>query len=209
MLEKLLYGGLGQRTEEGFGQLCIWEHGKLTPGTTIGEIMPAGKDGVTNAKVKALAKSILMRRILENVRQYAADDAANLTDLKNTAHLFARLESLLGDKKDLAGVRQRFLGELQGKLSDGKKIDQHLHAIKLAGSELYDLLQAANGWPHQDGWKDHLPAGTAEFMKEIGLDKPAENELYYEYWHWLFRHARKQAATQSRQAEAESEGVAE
>ena len=207
-LEKLLYGGLGQRTEEGFGQLRLWDYGKLTPGKSIAEAAPAAACGVTNKKVKALAKAIFMRRILANVRQYAAADAANLTKLKDTAHLFARLESLLGDKKDLAGVQQRFLGELQGKLADGKKIDQHLHAIKLDGKELYDLLQWVDGWPHKDGWKADLPVRTAEFMQEIGLAKPAEDALYYEYWHWLFRHARKQAATQARQTAAESGGTA-
>ena len=206
-LQEILYSGIGARTEEGFGQLRVWAYQKLEPGVTVTAVAKVDTPVKVDA-ARELVQHIFQHRVLVQFRQYAAVDASTLKNLVDKTHLFARLEAMLGPRDEVENVKQRFTAELQASLKDGKTIKNHLQDIRLGNNSLYGWLLGHRSFPHQDEWQADLPEKASAFMQAAGVVKPSENELYYEYWHWLFRHARKQAATRSSQMTSESEGAA-
>lgn len=199
-LHELIYGGLGERTEEGFGQMRIWHHSNMRLGDRPKpKAMKVPDGGIQSEKVRSMARQIVMNHMLEQLRLLAYEDVQKLNNLQGKGQLFATLESMLGSKEDLSQIRQNFDKALQGKLKDGKKIDSHLHGVKLRHKELYDILTSKDeaAYPYKEALfkKGTLPDSTEKLMKCLGYPMPAAEDgiLFYEYWQWFFRHARKKA----------------
>jgi CRISPR-associated protein Csx10 len=190
-----LQAGLGERVEEGFGQMRLWSHGILTMGS--GSVKPiVEKTDIQSDEVKQIARQIIMQRILEQMRVYAYEDVQQLGGLNGKAHLFARLEGMLGVRTSLKGIKARFQREVDSIAADGKKIGKSLHDIKLGHRELFDILTGRTALPYQKDWyADVFPEHARELMKCVDFTLPDEDsdELFYEYWQWFFLHARKKA----------------
>ena len=158
---------------------------------------------IQSSEVKRILSAIVTKRIREQVRLQAFNDAKQLRQAgRNTTHVFAELEALLGDREKLDSVQQRFQQGLCSRLSvPGKTIENHLHALRLQGNELYDVLTGNKDMPYVS--LDFSQVIPMALVKEAQLQIPSvtSGEVFYEYWLWFFRHARKQAIARNAERE--------
>ena len=194
-MNAVLYGGVGCRTEEGFGQLRLWDGRGLSyveakpPTAAPRELSKAGR---------RIAEQILLAHIIEQIRVLAAEDAeqACARALSDTRHGFARLENALGMRAQGARDRMR---ELVLHLGKNSALEQMLKNVKLAGHPLHAYLE--------DPVHDEMPYAAPERRKrmadpdlvaaaeELGIGGIAvllrQEEVFYTYWNTFFRFARK------------------
>lgn len=185
-LKTLMYGGAGDRSEEGFGQLRLW---KLQDLSIAGEAETeeVGPITIKSTEVKKRAAAILENRLKEQLRTFAYEDAAQLKGLEGGAktHLFARLESWLD---------RDFKSEFNAKAGKNETIGTHLRRLRINGASLYDIFSGKKDAPYdsperKDRLKELIPDTLVE---DIEFQIPTA--LYFrEYWLWFFRHSRKRA----------------
>ena len=200
VLCELLYQGQGARTEEGYGQLRFWNVENPTLMET--DKKEIARRTITSVKVKEIARRIVMQRILTRVRLKAEADVQKLDKykVKNAAHTFARLESLLGKRTDLAGAKARFQTKM-GELRDGSIVDKRLQSLHLNGITLKDILTGKAQMPYASlSFKEELPE---DLVADIGFVMPSHDDgaVFYEYWLWFFRHGLKTAVVEKREKE--------
>lgn len=185
-LTLLMYGGAGDRTEEGFGQLRRWKLQDLTIGGKS-EKKAVEEIRIESPEVKKRAAAILESRVKEQLRNFAYEDAAQLKGLEGGAktHLFARLESWLD---------RDFRAELKAKAGKNETIGTHLRRLRLNGAPLYEIFNGDKPAPYESADRkrtlDQLIPD--ELAKIIGFKEPKE-AYFHEYWLWFFRHSRKRA----------------
>ena len=96
-------------------------------------------------------------------------------------------------KKDLVDAEKRFYIKLQEELREKSPLEMHLKKITLDGRPLLEILsgEAEMPYAHVD-WSEEI---STELADDIGFELPkaGNGSLFYEYWLWFFRHARKQA----------------
>ena len=207
VLQHIGYAGLGQRTEEGFGQLRFWPAGSAwKPGKALYPLTADKACEVKSGEVRRIAGEILLARILEQVRIRASEDAGKLQPLKGLAHLFARLESTLGPREHLSETAKKFRQELERveEKSPQGQMKKHLQNIRFYGGNLWEALCDKNKLPFKkEDWVQALPAKASALMKEIQFrdSEELQGAVFYEYWLWLFRHARKRAVQIKEEAE--------
>ncbi|WP_306538296.1 hypothetical protein [Megasphaera sp.] len=185
-LTQLMYGGAGDRTEEGFGQLRRWKLQDLTIGGKS-EKKAVEEIHIESPEVKKRAAAILESRVKEQLRNFAYEDAAQLKGLEGGAktHLFARLESWLD---------RDFRAELKAKAGKNETIGTHLRRLRLNGAPLYEIFNGDKPAPYESADRkrtlDQLIPD--ELVDLIGFKDPKE-AYFHEYWLWFFRHSRKRA----------------
>lgn len=185
-LTQLMYGGAGDRTEEGFGQLRRWKLQDLTIGGKS-EKKAVEAIHIDSPEVKKRAAAILESRVKEQLRNFAYEDAAQLKGLEGGAktHLFARLESWLD---------RDFRAELKAKAGKNETIGTHLRRLRLNGAPLYEIFNGDKPAPYESADRkrtlDQLIPD--ELVNLIGFKDPKEAH-FHEYWLWFFRHSRKRA----------------
>lgn len=185
-LTLLMYGGAGDRTEEGFGQLRRWKLQDLTIGGKRGK-KAVEEIHIESPEVKKRAAAILESRVKEQLRNFAYEDAAQLKGLEGGAktHLFARLESWLD---------RDFRAELKAKAGKNETIGTHLRRLRLNGAPLYEIFNGDKPAPYESADRkrtlDQLIPD--ELINLIGFKDPKE-AYFHEYWLWFFRHSRKRA----------------
>jgi len=195
--------GVGDRVEEGFGQVRFWQHGQLCLGEEKpGQNQENRKQQELSKETKALVQKIIIRRVLERVRVQAYEDVAKLSNLKGKSHMFSRLESILSGYETIQNVRHKFNLEIKEEAKDGSVFNKHLDRVKVNGQTLYKIFTTDNSqMPYVNmRFTEYFPQGMDELCKEIGFDGTKDNadRLFYEYWKWFFRHGRKQAVQQGR-----------
>lgn len=195
-MNAVLYGGVGRRTEEGFGQLRLWD------GRGLSCVEAKPPTAVTRELCKdsrRIAEQILLAHIIEQIRMLAAEDAeqACARALPDTRHGFARLENALGMRAQ--GARER-MRELVLHLGKDSALEQMLKNVKLAGHPLHAYLE--------DPVHDEMPYAAPERRKrmadsnlvaaaeELGIGGGIaallrQEEVFYAYWNTFFRFARK------------------
>ncbi len=188
----LLVQGQGCRTDEGFGQLRIWD----VTGAVLGEkseSVPERKK-IASAKVKELVSNILMRKILTLVKLQAERDVQQLDrNIADSNHSFARLESILGERNNLGQAKIRFRELLQNELREQSILDKRLQNLTLNGRELKEILTGKAPMPYSSlQFEKEVPVTLAE---DVGFKIPTQEDgaVFYEYWLWFFRHGRKLA----------------
>lgn len=198
-LIQLCYEGIGVRTEEGFGQVRAWQCGSISyvkpDNNTVIEKRP-----VRNKQVAALAIKILKKKMAESVRVFAAEDVekSKKNFPQEVKHLFARLDGMLGSNTahSLSNLRNALLDEKRG---EATPLSRLLRRIEVNGISLEDLLEniTIEKMPYNErDWFNVLSPKVDEALEDIGgnvsIEKlKADEELFYEYWHWFFRHGRK------------------
>ncbi len=194
-LQRLLYGGVGLRPAEGFGQFRLWEkHGKLM--NKAEEESLERQNIAIPSDVKKLAQNIIWRYIRRKIREAAFDDVNRLRRGNvRSRHLFSRLENMLGDRKEIAGVKRRFERKVREEIPETKIAGTHLQKMRLNGKHLLELLRGEAEPPYTGFLKKSaiLDESLQELMHEVDFQLPDEtsDELFYEYWLWFFRHVRK------------------
>ena len=192
-----IHQGFGAATEEGFGQLRIWAGRKteseepIVPEAVAGAL---GRKRVESEEVRNIAQAILRKRIMELVRVNAYRDTEKLgSRLRGTTHAFARLESMLGERKELETARSRFQAQLGAELRARSSLERHLKHVVLNGKSLAEMLLGQADLPYRS--IDYSHEIDAELAEDVGFKQPQDGELFYEYCLWFFRHARKQATS--------------
>lgn len=191
-----LYAGQGDRTEEGFGQLRVWNVDAPVLKEFADNDMARRK--ISSVRVKEIAGTILQQRILNLIRLQAKEDVQVVKGrIGNATHSFARLENLLGERKDLAQAKNRFQQKLETELREQSVLDKRLQNLEYKGKGLKEILLGTAPAPYDSAaFKTKMNEEiNPELAEDIGFVLPnaEDGALFYEYWLWFFRHGRKLA----------------
>lgn len=198
-LQRLLYDGVGARTEEGFGQLRLW---RLQPLSLAKRMQQKERRAVKSPEVRRRAKELLLCAAQRKMVVYAAEDVQKLTGGEGTAHFFARLDSMWahGRTNMQSALREEIRNQ---KGNESTPFAKNLKTIKVDGRSLMKLLMEASfaDLPYNKGrrWRKELGENVEAFLEDIGepgflSSAEAQDALFYAYWHDFFRFARKAAA---------------
>ena len=198
-LQRLLYDGVGARTEEGFGQLRLWH---LQPLSLAKRMQQKERRAVRSPEVRRRAKELLLCAAQRKMVVYAAEDVQKLTGGKGVSHFFARLDSMWAHgRTNMQGVLREGIRSQKGNATT--PFAKNLDAIKLNGRSLEELLMKANladmPYNKERRWKKELGEDLEAFLEDVGepdflTSVTAKDALFYAYWHNFFRFARKAAA---------------
>lgn len=193
-LSAALLQGLGKNTVDGYGQFAIWQP-LLQP--KFSELpQAAGRVQGLSEAVKQTAAAILQERLLQAVRQQAADDiqggSLKISE-ENAQHILKRVEGLMYTDKSKALLQSIMKNDFKSTAKN------KLKAMKYKGDSLYDILIEANNHrqPYRGiNWADKLALDKQKQAKlREMLGKAAfeldESQVYREYWLWFMRHALK------------------
>lgn len=212
-LRTLMHEGVGLRTEEGFGQLRFWPQEKRQMGEDSGrksEKEPNARN-ITSVEVKKKAEAIVKAKRLESFRRFAAADVKKSVSsiAAHPAHVFVRLDSLLTETNQNENAAS-FAARVKAKLGEKKTaFSKHLDDIKITlpdGTKetLGDLLTENPTLPlEKDGRLGKADDRMAAFYRDIGMEDrlhAEDGDVFREYWHWFFRHARKAKAPNRKEA---------
>ena len=202
-LAALLAEGAGSRTEEGFGRLALW----TVDAPTLFEATQERPERrpVKSERARAIVRAVLRRRIAQSVRLAAYKDASDLTGkLAGMTHAFARLEAMLGPREDLEGAPARFRAKFAAEVGAKRTpLAHHLEGVKLGAAELRDILRGERPELSPYASLDLSSEVPQELAEDAGFSRPAlkdDGEIFYDYWLWFFRHARKRAVHQRKEA---------
>lgn len=199
-LQRLLYDGVGARTEEGFGQLRLWP---LQPLSLAKRMQQKERRAVRSPEVRRRAKELLLCAAQRKMVVYAAEDVQKLTGGEGTAHFFARLDSMWAHGRtnmQSSALREEIRNQ---KGNESTPFAKKLKMIKLDGCSLEELLMEASladmPYNKERRWKKELGEDLEAFLEDVGepdflTSDTAKDALFYAYWHNLFRFARKAAA---------------
>lgn len=199
-VEQLLLGDMSRRSSEGFGQFRPWQQQELKMGGSL-ENAPAAKP-VFSDEMKETVQHILLNRMKGEIRRLAADDAAQKCgSLSRHNHLFSRMEQEMLTVKAQSGTKQAFNQCMGTAIRPGSPAEKNLRDISYRGHSLLDILQGKYASPYAENfsWQEILGKEIDNLAKDVdfALPEPESDELYYEYWLWFFRHARKQTVKAS------------
>ena len=202
-LAAILAEGAGSRTEEGFGRLALW----TVDAPTLFEATQKRPERrpVKSERARAIVRAVLRRRIAQSVRLAAYKDASALTGkLAGMTHAFARLEAMLGPREDLEGAPARFRAKFAAEVGAKRTpLARHLEGVKLGAAELRDILRGERPELSPYASLDLSAEVPQELAEDAGFSRPAlkdDGEIFYDYWLWFFRHARKRAVQQRKEA---------
>lgn len=202
-LEDALYMGIGQRTQEGFGQLRLWKIASLAMGSPQeGDGVSAVGGQIEPGLAREVAVKVVEKYILEQLKQFAHDDAYKMKyDIK--PHFFARMLQELGDINS-AGDKRVQLSKQVNRIMEEKDKSPYYKTMKqlsVNGATFEDLLgDTAATMPYIKAWHEALTRrklGTLLEALDMKLsDKEISNGKYfYTYWYWLLRRCRKLSAS--------------
>ena len=198
-LQRLLYEGVGARTEEGFGQLRLWQPRELH---VEKKVQSCERRAVKSPEVRKGAKELLLCAAQRKMIVYAAEDVRKISGGEGTAHFFARLDSMWAHGR--TNMQSALREEIRSQKSNASTpFAKNLKTIKVDGRSLEGLLLEANlaDMPYNKGrrWRKELGENVEAFLEDIGepgllSSAEAQDALFYAYWHDFFRFARKAAA---------------
>lgn len=207
-VESVLHGGLGQRTQEGFGQLRLWK-----PYDEIAfSDMPESDIQVETLPVEVVerAKLIIHTRLLQEISRKAKEHSQKLNTVALTQgkHIFKRIENLMESELKQKEIQDYI--KTKFKEAARKNLDNIKVSIKM-GSKIpsVSLLKVITGefkandqvlMPYSGIiWEDELgiTEGKIKKLKQQlcceanDLFGISADELYKHYWLWFMRHAVK------------------
>ena len=193
-LNEILYGGLGARTEEGFGQFRLYQP---FDNLSLQELENKQAENVSlSDEVKKQARKIIKERILLEIKKQAVDTGDK--DFKYTSKsktTLNRIENLMNSNKS----KQK----IQAEITDfNKAAKDNLGKMFINGDSLWDILTESDNvelpyidikWETRLGLNDSGLGLIKEMKKDLGEDVFIidEDSLYREYFLWFIRHAKK------------------
>lgn len=202
-LQECMYGGAGARTEEGFGQLRLWNHSELTLAAQTKKKPAAAAGFIQTDEVKKVVRHILKKRLAEQLRIQAFEDVTQMEVKTNDSlvHTFARLEMWLGNRTETEGLSERFLTRFANEVREGSPLERHLRALRIHHKTLFEIFGDRGLMPFEENaCQETLRQAVPEMLAkqaDFQLEKD-KDDLFYEYWLWFFRHGRKQAVRLNR-----------
>ena len=211
-VQELLYHGFGRRTEEGFGQFRLWpESEKVEPWIWTDmqdkrkqEKLPS--DGIV--KTRPIVCAIIRERLEQQLRLQAYNDVQKAGEkhkelLKESVHSMARMEGLLLSWYNLNNVLS-FTAYLKDEIAPGSPIDDRLNNLKLGGKSLKDMLgsEESKAYCQKVLGLEQSDEALHDLCQEMvfELNSSDKKALFYAYWSWFFRHARKKSVELRKEA---------
>lgn len=187
-LQEALLQGLGSRTEEGFGQIEVWN------ALTSIEFAEAPKPSFAyslDENVKSKARDIMEKRFFIELHKQSEADAKAIYNV-STKHILKRIESLMGSGLSKAAI--------QSQIENMEDTAQaNLKNMNLKGCYIYDLLVGMADAPYcfNELLKKMNIENGQKLFKEIGftMDAELEEKIYKEYWLWTMRFAAKKGGS--------------
>ena len=193
ILADKLYCGFGTRTEEGFGQMRIWQPKIFTVDKP--EKIKLDKQKTFSNFTKDIAKNILLGKYLEQLRIFANEDAAALTpqlQRGNFTHFFSRLHEILSNVGK-TNVRKNFGEKITAESKNGTLFQDNLKKIYVGTQKLYDVLTGNDLLPYEG--KNFLNDDNKKVFSLIGFNESDYKDRFcLEYLQNFLRAARKIAA---------------
>lgn len=196
-LHKLLHRGIGERCEEGFGQLRFWvQNEKLRLSESNEDVKnEAQAPGSISDSTKELLQTIIDNQIVESIRKQAYQDVQyNATQLRKAdRHVYAQLESYI---KPLVETSKP--SKIDKNITDGiNRIMQKNwgyygfflgNKIGVKSESIAELLLEYGKVPK---WVQTSNTDINQLISDYKLDAIADDTVRKEYWTWFFRYARK------------------
>ena len=176
ILADKLYCGFGTRTEEGFGQMRIWQPKIFTVDKP--EKIKLDKQKTFSNFTKDIAKNILLGKYLEQLRIFANEDAAALTPQLQRGN-YTHLKNF-GDK-------------ITAESKNGTLFQDNLKKIYVGTQKLYDVFTGNAPLPYEG--KNFLNDDNKKVFSLIGFNESDYKDRFcLEYLQNFLRAARKIAA---------------
>lgn len=213
-LNNVMYEGVGIRCEEGFGQLRPWKiknNLMLWNEKAIKNDIGKQECRITNKDVIKKATDIVKLRIFEMVRMIAVNDAENSIEKgaipKGSAQFLQRFDSMLVNRKEASW--QNISNQLTGSIGESaqKAFNERFNNIRIycddaerpRGYSLKEIFKdnSTMKYPYLERLKSEIKHSEIDKAMEylsISDDIFENSEVFYEYWHWYFRHCRKQVS---------------
>lgn len=196
-LHELLHKGLGERCEEGFGQLRFWVPDK---GLDIEPTKNDSKDTVQAPKeistsTKELIQKIVDDQIIESIRKQAYQDVQhNATQLRKAdRHTYAQLESYI---KPLVETPENL--PIDENIEDGiKRIMENnwgYYGFFLGnnvGAKSESIAALLLDEARAPKWVQTSNTDINQLINDYKLSAISDEIVRKEYWTWFFRYARK------------------
>lgn len=195
-LHTLFCKGIGERCEEGFGQLRFWIHDQaLTMHEATNDTARKVEGPKTlTASTKELLQAILENQIIESIRKQAYQDVQNnIKQLRKAdRHTYAQLESYIGSLCESVGKG------LDPKVKEGieRIIETNwgyygffLGTEQESRSESILTLLLDHG--KEPYWVQTSDADMNALIQAYDLPAIPVQNVRKEYWTWFFRYARK------------------
>lgn len=191
-LNEILYGGLGNRTQEGFGQFRLYQpFAQLS----LKELEKEPDRAKLCAEVKTQARKIIKERILLEIKKQAVDDGE-----KNCRKFSSRSKTVLNRIEKLVNSNKT-KQEIQSEIKMFKKTAKdNLEKMFIGTDNLWEILMGKAKLPYANiYWEERLGLNDKnlkmieDMTKDLGRDVFAvdEDTLYREYFLWFVRHAKK------------------
>lgn len=193
-LNRILYGGLGARVEEGFGQFRLYQP---FDSLTLKELEDKQKeDYVLSNEVKQQARKIIKERIFSEIKKEAVDTGdKSFKAYSKSKTILNRIENLMNSDKSKKVI--------QSEVTEfNKAAKDNLCKMFIDGDSLYDILTESMNvklpykdirWEERLGLNDKNLKMIEDMTKDLGKDVffVDEDTLYREYFLWFVRHAKK------------------
>lgn len=198
LLRVKMFAGFGLRTEEGFGQVRLWQPSPDLVKGSLDKDEPTRPENFS-PETLALAKKILTNYLLEQARLDAYEDAEKLRPQLwrgNMTHFFTRLGGILSSVGKV-NVRKNFNARLEIELRGGSLFEEHLKKLEMAhGQKFFDVFTGKADYPRNI--RGLLNDSALEQLKGVIDFSDADfsdDEFIAEYLTNYFRSARKIAAS--------------
>lgn len=190
--------GVGDRCEEGFGQLRFWvQENELTLAESTEKASNTVEVPSTlSADTKVLLQAILENQIVESIRKQAYQDVQyNAKQLRKAdRHTYAQLESYIGALSEAS---------ITGAPVD-KKIEEGIQRIVETNWGYYGFYLGSNGNGKSESilalllekakepyWVQTSNTDSKNLIETYQLPSISTQTVRKEYWTWFFRYARK------------------
>lgn len=186
-LTQVIHRGVGARRVEGFGQLRVWMPRALV---YDGRIIEGAVQVPPTEQGAQIVRNILLGRVLARVSLAAYDDAMNIGGaLSGKTHALVRLENMLTRLPRAKKLPESFRDVFRAELRAQSAFEKNLQALRLRGIGLNKILDGTEAAYSLADFAAEVPEKLAA---EVGFRlEDYAHEVFYTYYLWLFRHARK------------------
>lgn len=195
LLKSLVAVSFGRRTAEGFGYFKLWNPIQFKGMATIAEdsTKKIEKPKTFSIAVKKTVTNVIDKIILERLQQVAWEDIEKRFKRGGLGkHALARLENILTENKEKPQLKNAIVDTIR----DFSAFKVNLEEAKLNNVSLYEIFSNASLAPYVPVWNTRIVDKELKQMAEdIGIKLPTadDNKIYYQFWLWYCRIARKNA----------------
>lgn len=196
-LHELLHRGIGERCEEGFGQLRFWVPNE---GLSFDDGNQAEKDEIQvpetiSDSTKELLQTIIHNQIVESIRKQAYQDVQNNTAQLRKAdrHTYAQLESYikpLVDTSTSPKVYKNIKDGIERIMNENWGYYGFFLGNK-AGAKSENIATLLLDEARAPKWVQTSNTDINQLINDYKLSAISDEIVRKEYWTWFFRYARK------------------